>query len=199
MERQGDSVWASRPNLVPKLSADPPVRLTVDERAVNMQLESHVFPMPPIEDVVDNTRGSRFFAKIDATHGYWQFPLAEESREIFTIITDRGSYRPTRILQGTFDSVEWFHGHIAQDLEERGPKELLQWIDDIVNHAKEWPKFFEQWRFLLALARQRRLKFSPKKTTFYDNEIPFCGKIYDGKGYRYQPAEMDTLTKLRKP
>jgi hypothetical protein len=199
MEKFGDFVWASRPNLVPKPSADPPVRLTVDERAVNMQLESHVFPMPPIEDMVESTRGSRFFGKIDATHGYWQFSLAEESREIFTIITDRGAYRPTRILQGTLDSVEWFHGHIARDLEGRAPKEFLQWIDDVITHCQEWPKFLEQWRFLLTLARDRRLKFSPKKTTFYDSEILFCGKIYDGKGYRYQPADMETITKLRKP
>ena len=57
----------------------------------------------------------------------------------------------------------------------------------------------EQWRFLLTLARKRRLRFSPKKTTLYDSEVLFCGKIYDGKGFRFQPADMDTLFKLRKP
>jgi hypothetical protein len=70
MEKTGDSVWVSRPNLVPKPGADPPVRMTVDERAMNERLEGHVFPMPPIEDTVENTRGSPFYGKVDATHGY---------------------------------------------------------------------------------------------------------------------------------
>ncbi len=65
--------------------------------------------------------------------------------------------------------------HIAQNLEERVPKEILQLIDDIISHAKIWTKFLEQWRYLLDVARRCRLRFSTKKTLLYDSEIHFCG------------------------
>ena len=55
--------------------------------------------MPNQEADVVDLLSARFFGKLDL-RGYWQMPLAEEAREIFTITTPLGLFTPTRVPQG---------------------------------------------------------------------------------------------------
>ena len=55
---------------------------------------------------------ARFFGMLDILPGYWQMPLAEEAREIFTITTSLGLFTPTRVPQGVLIATAYFQGVI---------------------------------------------------------------------------------------
>ena len=46
-----------------------------------------VFPLPRIDDLIDRLGGSCIFSCLDAVSGYWQVPVAPESRQKTAFIT----------------------------------------------------------------------------------------------------------------
>ena len=57
---------------------------------------------------------ARFFGKLDPLQGYWQMPLAQEAREIFTITTPLGLFTPTRVPQGVLNATACFQGFMTK-------------------------------------------------------------------------------------
>jgi hypothetical protein len=103
------SLWASPALAVPKPGSEG-YRFTVDLRRANAQIEPMASSMPHLESMFHSVQGSRYFAKIDLCHAYWQLALAVESQEIFSIQTPAGIYTPTRLIQGRTDTGNYFQG-----------------------------------------------------------------------------------------
>ena len=70
------------------------VPLVSDYNAVNEQVEKSPGVMPNQEADMVDLLSAHFFGKLDLLQGYWQMPLAEEAREIFTITTPLGLFTP---------------------------------------------------------------------------------------------------------
>jgi hypothetical protein len=53
-------------------------------------------------------RGAHGFGKFDFFKGFRQLPLQEDSRELFSFVTEDGMFTPTRVPQDTADSALHF-------------------------------------------------------------------------------------------
>jgi hypothetical protein len=122
------SIWSSRVNMQPKPSSNPPWRITIDLKRVNSQLFANQWPMPRLDELALHMKGHSYFGSTDAQGGYWQLLLHEDSRELFSFKTDRGTFTPTRIPQGSVDAVQWFHGQLHSLFTDMIPTNILQWI-----------------------------------------------------------------------
>ena len=85
------SPWVSNLVIVPKKSGD--IRVCCDLREVNKAVIRERYVLPKIDDTLHTMCGSKYFAKIDAESGFFQFTLAEDSHYVTTLITSRGCYR----------------------------------------------------------------------------------------------------------
>ena len=91
IEPLGDqpSEWCYPLVIVPKSSGG--VRICVDMTKLNKHVARATYPLTtPREAVAAISPSSRFFTTLDATHGYWQVPLAEEHQILTTFRTPRG-------------------------------------------------------------------------------------------------------------
>ena len=89
--------WCSPGFFVPKPGGL--VRLVQDYRQINQFIDRPVHPFPSCKDILRNIHSdSRWFLKFDATLGYFQIPLDEESSKMTTFLTEYGRYRFTRAL-----------------------------------------------------------------------------------------------------
>ena len=88
-------------------------RLVSDYKAANEQVEKSPGVMPNQEADMVDLLSARFFGKLDL-QGYWQMPLAEEAREIFTITTPLGLFTPTRVPQGVLNATAYFQGVMTE-------------------------------------------------------------------------------------
>ena len=68
-------------------------RICIDPRDLNKAIKREHFAMKTIEEVVQNMPGAKVFSKLDATSGYWQLKLDEESSKLYTFNTSFGRYR----------------------------------------------------------------------------------------------------------
>ena len=100
-----------------------------DFRAVNKQVEKVPSVMPDQEASMAKLTAARFFGSMDMLQGYWQCPLAPDSREIFTFITPDGLFTPERVTQGILNATSYFQCTLSRILEDLN---CMVWVDDIV-------------------------------------------------------------------
>lgn len=79
------SPWSSPCLLVPK--PDGTVRFCTDYRKVNSVTIPDCFPLPRMEDCIDNIGSAKFITKLDMLKGYWQVPLTSHASNISAFVT----------------------------------------------------------------------------------------------------------------
>ncbi len=87
------SDWASPCLLVAK--SDGSVRFCTDFCKLNSVTKPDCFPLPQVDDCIDQVGSAKFVTKLDLLKGYWQVPLSQRTQEIssFVILSGFYSYR----------------------------------------------------------------------------------------------------------
>jgi len=76
--------------VVPKPSGK--VRICVDLKHLNECVLREYHPLLRVEETLAQLSGAQVFTKLDANSGFWQIPLARNSRVLTTFITPFGRY-----------------------------------------------------------------------------------------------------------
>ena len=84
MLRQGvispsSSPWASPTVLITK--KDGKTRFCVDYRELNQVTVKDAYPLPRVEDCIDNLEGAQWFCTMDVQSGFWQVELDPKDKE----------------------------------------------------------------------------------------------------------------------
>ena len=85
--------WCALGFFVPKANGVD-VRMVTDFSKINKFVKRPVHPFPSVADIIRSIpAGTKFFAKMDAIHGYFQLALDEESSKLTTVLLPTGRYR----------------------------------------------------------------------------------------------------------
>eukprot|EP00644_Phytophthora_capsici_P000803 jgi/Phyca11/109371/e_gw1.16.848.1 len=194
-----DSRWAS-PVLPVKKSADlMDLRQTTDYRVLNDQTEVMAAVMPILAVVMENARGMKHFGLFDFLKGFWQLPLAEICQEFLSYMTDEKIFTPRRVPQGSSDAAIFFQRTMETCFASLLYEHLLIWIDDLLLYAADMDTYMDKLAEFFALLDQFGLKLSAKKSSLYQTEVKWCGRVLDHQGVRHDPQRIDTLRQIPYP
>ncbi|KAL5510368.1 hypothetical protein EMCRGX_G005902 [Ephydatia muelleri] len=106
MEKHGiieksSSDWSSPIVLVKK--KDGTLRFCIDFRRLNSVSKTDAYPMPRVDDLLDELGQARFISTLDLTKGYWQVPVEKTAQAKTAFRTPFGLYQFRRMpfgLQG---------------------------------------------------------------------------------------------------
>ena len=196
VRRNPTAKWASPALAVPKPGSSE-LRFTVDLRGVNARTVPVQSAMPHLESKLQETAGSRVYAKLDSPHSFWQLPLAKVSQEMMSIQTPAGVFTPDRLLQGGSDSGN----HLQAELQHHfsSIKKLLQWIDDFLLHAKTEAELIDLLEEFFRICQAINLKMHAKKTTLFCKQVTFCGRIISADGIQHHPRHFESLLSMKRP
>ena len=74
--------------LVPK--KDSSKLLCIDYRKLNLITRADPYPIPRLEDLIDDIGREKYITALDLTKGYWQVPVAKSSQDKTAFITPWG-------------------------------------------------------------------------------------------------------------
>jgi len=137
-----NSSWASPVFLVKK--KDGTFRFCIDYRRVNAVSKKDAYPIPDIQDALDNLRGSRYFATIDLLSGYWQLGMTGRAKERYAFCTRRGLFQLTRMTFGLSGAPGSFCRLMSIVLRDLLWVVRLCYLDDIVVFARSPQELLER-------------------------------------------------------
>ena len=192
------SRWASAAMPVKKPKQDG-YRQTSDYRQVNSMTEPIAGIMPHLQVALEHCKGKRYFAVFDFLKGFWQLPLAKESQEILSYMTDRGIFTPTRVPQGAADAALHFQQTVEQVLRDLLYEWLLVWIDDILVYADTVEELLDATARMFKALDDAGFKLSPQKSEAFLCEVKWCGRIINKNGVNHDPERIKALQNIPYP
>uniref|UniRef100_H3H8H0 Reverse transcriptase n=1 Tax=Phytophthora ramorum TaxID=164328 RepID=H3H8H0_PHYRM len=190
--------WACAAVPVRKPGSQTEFRITIDYRPVNKVTVPIAGAMPNLAVVSSSVRGARCFAKFDMIKGFWQLPLDVDSQELMSFMTEDTVYTPTR-PQGAVDSAIHFQMQMQDAMAPMLQRNALVWVDDVIIFAPTVEEFLQALKEFFIILRDRRLKLSAAKSSLFQLEVLWCGKLISGSGVRHDPERVDALSALPVP
>ncbi|XP_043206001.1 uncharacterized protein K02A2.6-like [Amphibalanus amphitrite] len=181
--------------LVPVLKPTGQVRLCANySLTVNPQLMVTPYPLPAPEDLFANIKG-RVFAKLDIRRAYEHMELDQESRDLTTVTTHRGSFRMIRMPYGIANCGFLFQQAMDKILE--GLDGCVCYMDDCLIAADSEQELLRRLDRALDRMERNGLRLERSKCVFLAREVSFLGWRITADSIR--PEEDGTTALLDAP
>uniref|UniRef100_A0A0A9BMD6 Reverse transcriptase domain-containing protein n=1 Tax=Arundo donax TaxID=35708 RepID=A0A0A9BMD6_ARUDO len=204
MIRDSASPYSSPAVLVRK--KDVSWRLCVDYRNLNASTIKNKFPIPVIEDLLDELFGATIFTKIDLRSGYHHVRMSPQDIYKTAFRNHMGHYEYLVMPFGLTNAPATFQS-LMNDIS--GPylrKFILVSFDDILIFSKNLEEHKHHLEIVFSLLRKHQLKAKRSKCTFVVSQVDYLGHIILGVGVATDPSKIadiqnwpipENLTKLR--
>ena len=153
------SPWSSPVVLVKK--KDNSCLFCVDYRILNKHTLKDLYPLPRIEDCLDNLSGSKYFATIDLASGYLQVALDKESQPKTAFSSRHGQFEFTVMPYGLCNAPALFERLMERVLAGLQWKICLVYIDDIIVHGSTVNELASRLQQVFDRLRNIGLKLKP--------------------------------------
>ena len=198
IERVGDEPTTWCHPLVAVRKPDGKTRICVDLTKLNKFVSRPHHPLRSSKDATDAIQPSDvYFSKLDMLMGYWQMPLAEESRHLTTFICQEGRFRFRRAPMGLVSSGDDFNRRGDQALQDILNVEKV--VDDILIHTETFKDHISSIIAILERCRHHSITLNPAKFTFAAESVDFVGYRIGKHGIQADPAKVAAIVDFPTP
>jgi transposase InsO family protein len=183
--------------MVPVLKRNNSVRICTDYKQLNKAVKRERYMLPTLDDILHKLRGAKVFSKLDATSGFFQLPLDEESSKLTAFMTPCGRFIYRRLPQGITSAPEIFQRTVEGILCDQ--PNTVCFFDDILIFSNSEKEHEGHLQAALKKLRDAGLKLNRQKCEFSKREIEFLGYIISGDGIKIDPAKIEAITKMPDP
>ncbi|XP_030271930.1 uncharacterized protein LOC115581177 isoform X1 [Sparus aurata] len=189
------SSWSSPCLLVKK--SDGTFRPCTDLRKVNKLTKPDSFPLPRMEDCVDQVGSAKFVSKFDLLKGYWQVPLTPRAREIASFITPSGLYSYTVMPFGLRNAPATFQRLMNKVVS--GLVGCAVYLDDVVVYSDTWEDHLQRIQALFDRLALASLTVNLAKCEFAKATVTYLGKVVGHGQVRPVRAKVSAVDKFPVP
>ena len=165
-------------------------------RKLNLITKADPYPIPRIEDMIDDIGQASYITALDLTKGYWQVPVAKASQEKTAFITAWGKYQFVTMpfVWSTFQ-------RLMDQLLKGTQMFAAAYLDDVIIRSRCWEEHLEYLRKILTRLRKAGLTRNQNASSHVTN-VNTSGILWEMGRYtlcrpKYKPYRI-LLSPLRR-
>lgn len=162
--RPSASPWGALVLLVKK--KDGTFRMCIDYRQLNKVTIKNKYPLPRIDDLLDQILGASVFSKIDLRSGYHQIRVKKEDIPKTAIRTRYGHYEFLVMPFGVTNAPAIFMDYMNRIFRPYLDKFVVVFIDDILIYSKSEEEHEEHLSLVLQILKEKQLCAKLEKWNF---------------------------------
>ena len=188
--KPSNSKWASPMVIIKK--KDDTIRLCVDYRKLNAETELETYPIPRVDDILDQVGQVKYITTVDLAKGYWQVPVAEEDWHKTVFITTKGLYQFRMMPFGLCGAPA-----TLMDKVVRGMNQFASvYLDDLIVFSTTWEDHLAHLRVVLGRLLEVGLTTKPLKCQLGMSECTYLGHIVGNGVVKPEASKLQAIDRF---
>ena len=157
-------------------------RLCVDYRALNAVTVRNMFPIPVVDELLDELHSAVFFTKLGLSSGYHQVRMFAADIDKMAFQTHHGHFEFLVMPFGLTNAPSNFQALMNEVLCPFLRRFILVFFDDILIYSKTWSEHLQHIRAVFDTLRAHGLVLKRSKCSFGEKSMAYLGDIITGNG-----------------
>ena len=153
---------------------------------------------PRVDELIDRLGTAKYIATLDLTRGYWQVPVAEESRHVTAFTTPFGLYQFRVMPFGLHGAPATFQRLMDKVLSGHEDYSAA-YIDDVVIFSNSWEDHLLHIQKVLQSVQTAGLTVKAKKCQFAMHECVYLGHVVGNGFVRPEVSKIEAVQSFNPP
>ena len=156
---------------------DGALRMCVDYRLVNKLTIRDAYPLPKVQDLLDQLQGANVFSKVDLKTGYYQLRMDPLDEVKTAFATRYGTYQWRVLPLGLCNAPATFQRLMDKAFRTALGKFAFVYLDDVIIFSRSESEHLQHVAQILQLLEANKLSLSREKCEFGRRSLLFLGHV----------------------
>nr|GEZ37266.1 putative reverse transcriptase domain-containing protein [Tanacetum cinerariifolium] len=165
----------------------------LQDKELNKLTIKNRYPLPSIDDLLDQLQGSHYFSKIDLRSGYHQMRVYEDDISKTVFKTRYGHFEFTSWPFGLTNASTVFIDLMNQVCRPYLDRFVIVFIDNILIYSKTPEEHEMHLGLVLELLKKEKLYVEFSKCEFWLQDVQFLAYVINGDGILVDPHKIEAV------